>query len=75
MRVKNVYRDATVIDVMVGGHWFSVLPGSWIVDLRGPYRHAGWLNTERNRYSAFISHVQMVRHRRLRVAARRKNAA
>ncbi|MGE0363356.1 MAG: hypothetical protein AB7R67_21770 [Vicinamibacterales bacterium] len=57
-----VLSDATVIGVMVGGRWHSVEPGTWRVDLRPPFVHAAWRDTK-GRLSAFLSHVQMVRHR------------
>lgn len=65
---KLLFTDATVTAVMVGGQWHAVRPGSWSVDLRGPYLHAGWRDGAEQhggqapRYTAFISQVQMVRH-------------
>lgn len=57
----KIFTDATVIGVMVGGEWHAVDAGSWVVDLRGPFYHAGWKSAG-VRCSAFIAHVQMVRH-------------
>ena len=59
----NVYGDSTVREVMVAGYWFPVKPGTWRVDLRGPYLHATWKDRiAGTRYSAFISKCQMVEH-------------
>jgi len=60
---QQYFKDASVIAVMVGGQWFPVKEGSWRVDLRGPYLHAAWRDGQQVRYSAFISQVQMVRHK------------
>lgn len=56
------YDDATVAAVMVGNQWFPVVPGTWTVNISGPFHHASWLGPLGHRYSAFISHTQMVRH-------------
>ena len=65
---QKVFTDASVVSVMVGNQWFTVKPGSWLVDLRGPFLHASWTDDGREpiHYAAFISKVQMVRKARER---------
>lgn len=58
----KVYKDATINAVMVNGEWYDVAPGTWTVDVRGPFLHATWKDHAGLRFSAFIRHVQMVSH-------------
>lgn len=61
-KVSQTFKDGTVVSVMVGNQWFPVKPGSWFVDLRGPYLHAAWRDPQGVKFTAFITKVQMVRH-------------
>ena len=73
---QKLFKDPTVTEVMVGNQWWPVKPGSWRVDLRGPFLHAAWISDQGTHFSAFISKVQMVRHdrysRRVRLHQRKK---
>ena len=54
--------NATVNAVMVHGMWFSVMTGTWEVFTGGDFRRAAWTDLNGIRYSAFLAHVEMVRH-------------
>ena len=58
---ERLFEDATVGAVMIHGMWFDVEPGSYRVYEGGDFARAEWSNLV-GRYSAFLRHVEMVRH-------------